>query len=205
MDPILQDVPEEFETARLTVRAPRAGDGAEAHAAIVESAERLRVWIPWAKASMTVEEEEVRARERRIQFLKREELHFYMFLKGQDRLVGMCALHSMDWAVPRFEIGYWVRTCFEGQGYVQETVEGLTQLAFALGARRVEITTDPRNERSWRVAERAGFSLEGVLHNYERDVDGVLGDLRVYVKLRSDEEAGDQKLSAVSSQLSARA
>lgn len=188
MEPILRDIPEEFETRRLTVRCPRAGDGAEAHAAIVESAERLRVWIPWAKPWMTVDEEEIRTRQRRIEFLERKELHFYMFLKGQDRLVGMSALHSIEWDVPRFEIGYWVRTCFEGQGYVQETVEGLTQLAFALGARRVEITTDPRNERSWRVAERAGYSLEAVLHNYERDVDGILTDLRVYIKVRSDEQ-----------------
>ncbi len=189
MDPILIDVPEEFETARLIVRAPRAGDGAEAHAAIVDSAERLRLWIPSAKPTMTVQEEEARARQRRSDFLTRNELHFYMFLKGQNTLVGMSALHSIDWDVPRFEIGYWVRTGYEGQGYVTETVDGLTKYAFKLGARRVEITVDSRNERSWRVAERAGFCLEGVLHNYERDVDGVLGDLRVYVKLRSDEQA----------------
>ncbi len=189
MDPLLLNIPEEFETARLLLRAPRAGDGREAHAAIVESAERLHVWIPWAKSSLPVEEAEVRARQRRIDFLNRTELHFYMFLKGQDTLVGMSALHSIDWEVPRFEIGYWVRTRFEGQGYVTETVEGLTQYAFALGARRVEITVDTRNERSWRVAERAGYCLEGILHNYERAGDGRLGDLRVYAKLRSEEEA----------------
>ena len=189
MDPLLLNVPEEFETARLTVRAPRAGDGKEAHAAIVESAERLRVWIPWAKPSMPVEEEEARSRQRRIEFLQRTELHFYMFLKGQNTLVGMSALHSIDWDVPRFEIGYWVRTRFEGQGFVRETVEGLTQYAFALGARRVEICVDARNERSWRVAEGAGYCLEAVLHNYERAGDGVLGDIRVYARLRSDEEA----------------
>ncbi len=189
MDPLLLNIPEEFETARLLVRAPRAGDGREAHAAIVESAERLQVWIPWAKPSLPVEEAELRARQRRIDFLNRTELHFYMFLKGQDTLVGMSALHSIDWEVPRFEIGYWVRTRFEGQGYVTETVEGLTQYAFALGARRIEITVDTRNERSWRVAERAGYCLEGVLHNYERAGDGTLGDLRVYAKLRSEEEA----------------
>src|SRR5512140_3129242 len=93
VEPILREIPEEFETRRLTVRCPRAGDGAEAHAAIVESAERLRVWIPWAKPGMTVDEEEIRTRQRRIEFLERKELHFYMFLKGQDRLVGMSALH----------------------------------------------------------------------------------------------------------------
>ncbi len=189
MQPIVREVPEEFETTRLTARAPREGDGQEAHAAIVESAERLQMWIPWATASLTAEEVEARARQERNNFLKREELHFYMFLKGQDTLVGMSVLHSIDWDVPKFEIGYWIRTRFEGQGYATETVEGLTQYAFALGARRVEISVDTRNERSWRVAERAGYCLEGVLHNYERAGDGTLGDLRIYAKLRSDEEA----------------
>lgn len=193
MDAMLRDVPEEFETARLTVRVPRAGDGEEAHAAIVESAERLRVWIPWAKPSNTVEEEEVLIRQRRVDFLKREELHFYMFLKGQDRLVGMTALHSIDWEVPRFEIGYWIRTCYEGQGYVKEVVEGLTQFAFDLGARRIEIRADSRNERSWRVAERAGYCLDGILHNYRRDVDGVLSDERIYSRVRMDPQSLPQQ------------
>ena len=150
MKPILRDIPEEFETVRLLLRAPRPGDGAEAHAAIVESAERLRVWIPWAKPEITVEEEEINARERRI------------------------------------EIGYWIRTGYEGQGYVKETVEGLTQFAINLGARRIEIHTDSRNERSWRVAERAGFVLEGILQMTYRDVDGKLGDTRIYAKIRTE-------------------
>ncbi len=186
MEAILRDIPEEFETERLTVRAPRAGDGEQAHTAIVESAERLRVQIPWAKPSITVEEEEVLARQRRIEFLERKQLNFYMFLKGRNIMVGMSALHSIDWEVPRFEIGYWIRTGYEGQGYVKETAEGLTKFAFDLGARRIEIRTDSRNERSWRVAERAGYCLDGVLRNYDRDVDGILVDLRIYSKVRMD-------------------
>ncbi len=179
-------IPEAFETERLTVRSPRAGDGAEAHAAIVDSAERLRVWIPWAKPSNTVGEEEEIARKYRYKFISREELWFYIFLKDSPTMIGMCALHSIDWDVPKFEIGYWIRTGYEGQGYVKEVVEGLTQFAFELGARRIEIRTDARNERSWRVAERAGYFLEGILRNNVRDVDGNLDDTRVYSKVRMD-------------------
>src|SRR5512135_2175463 len=102
MQSTVPDVPESFETPRLLVRLPREGDGEEAHAAIVESAERLRVWIPWAKPSNTVEQEETNIRQIRTDFLKREELHFFMFLKDRNTLVGMCALHDIDWEVPRF-------------------------------------------------------------------------------------------------------
>lgn len=186
MDPILRDVPEEFNTKRLLLRIPRPGDGAEAHTAIVESAERLRVWITWAKPSITAEEEEVLVRKRITDFLRREFLWFYIYHKKSRTFLGMSALHTIDWGVPKFEIGYWLRTGYEGKGYAGETVAGLTQLAFDLGARRVEIRTDTRNERSWRVAERAGFSLEGTLRYYFRDVDGILSDERIYSRVRQD-------------------
>lgn len=47
---------------------------------------------------------------------------------------------------------------------------------------------DDRNERSWRVAERCGFQLEGTLRNSARTVDGQLRDTRVYAKVRGDDE-----------------
>ncbi len=187
MNEILLDIPEEFETERLTLRTPRPGDGAEAHAAIVESAEQLRIWIPWAKPLIPVEEEETLARQRRAKFMSRERLFFYMYLKGTSTMVGMSALHHVEWKVPKFEIGYWVRTSFAKQGYATETAHGLTRLAFdCLGARRVEIRTDQLNERSWRVAERAGFTFEGVSHNDMRNGEGKLYDARVYAKTRMD-------------------
>jgi RimJ/RimL family protein N-acetyltransferase len=37
---------------------------------------------------------------------------------------------------------------------------------------------DTRNERSWRVAERLGFVLEGVLRSDTRDPSGQLRDTR---------------------------
>lgn len=183
MKPILREIPEGFETERLIIRPPHPGDGVAAHAAIVESAERLRVWIPWAKPEITVEEEEVLAREYYLKYLSREKLHFYMFLKESSIFLGMSALHTIDWDIPRFEIGYWIRTGYEGKGYASETVKGLTQFAFNLGALRIEIRTDSRNERSWRVAERAGFILDGILKNNTRDVDGILGETRIYSKI----------------------
>lgn len=187
MAPILRDLPEEFETERLILRAPLPGDGAEAHAAIVESAEHLRLWIPWAKPLITVEEEEVLARQRRVKFLTREGLWFYLFRKETDTLIGMTALHHIDWNVPKFEIGYWVRKCCEGQGYIREALEGLLHLAFeGLGARRIEIHIAPQNERSWRVAERAGFALEGIYRNAYRNGAGELCDERVYAKNKMD-------------------
>ncbi len=188
MDPLLRDFPEEFETERLLIRAPRCGDGVQVRAAIVDSIEHLRPWLEWAQTIPTAEEAESNVRAARVRFLAREDLRLLLFLKGTETLVGSSGLHSIRWSVPKFEIGYWVRKKFEGQGFISEAVVGITQFAFdVLGARRVEIYVDNRNERSWRIPERLGFTLEGIMKNAARNTAGGLRDTRVYAKVRNDD------------------
>ncbi len=189
MKPILRDFPEEFETERLTIRAPRFGDSAEIHAAILESFDSLSPWMEWVHPIPTLEEEEALIREGRVRFLERKNLWLLLFLKGTNTFVGSSGLEIINWDVPRFEIGYWVRKKFEGQGYISEAVVGITNFAFdVLGARRVEIHVDDRNSRSWRIPERLGFTLEGTMHNIARDTAGKLCHLRIYTKTRADDD-----------------
>jgi RimJ/RimL family protein N-acetyltransferase len=102
-------------------------------------------------------------------------------LKGTGTLVGSSGLHRIDWEVSKFEIGYWCRTRFSGQGYATETVRGIAAFAFdALGVKRVEIRCDPLNRPSARVAERAGFHLEGELRNDALGTDGTLRNTLVF-------------------------
>jgi ribosomal-protein-serine acetyltransferase len=62
-----------------------------------------------------------------------------------------------------------------------EAVVAATAFAFEqLSARRVEIRIDDRNERSCRVAERAGLLLEGVMRCDALDPEGKPRDTRVY-------------------------
>ena len=188
-DPILLDFPDSFDTERLTIRSPMPGDGAELQTAVAESIDDLRPWLPWAKEIPTVEEEEIAVRKGRIRFLSREDLWLLLFLKGTHTLVGGSGLHRMDWDVPSFEIGYFARSRFAGQGYITEAVRGIACFAFeTLNARRVEIRCDARNERSLRVAERAGFELEATLRNHVADEDGGLSDTLIYARLEPLEE-----------------
>lgn len=160
------------------------GDGRELHAAVNESIEELRPWMGWVKSHETTEDSEASVRRSRAAFLERSELRLHLFLKGTGTLVGSSGLHRIDWTVPRFEIGYWCRTRFAGQGYVTEAVQGITAFAFgALGAERVEIRCSPENRRSVRVAERTGFTLEGELRNAERTPDGKLRNTLVYAMI----------------------
>jgi RimJ/RimL family protein N-acetyltransferase len=188
MDPVLLDFPDSFDTARLTIRAPRRGDGAQVADAVCESIAALRPWMPWAKELPTHEESEARIRRAIAAWQTREDLPLHIYLKNSDTFVGGSGLHRFDWDVRRFEIGYWVRTRFAGKGYITEAVDGITQFAFQhLKAKRVEIRCDAENARSAAVAKRCGFLLEGTLRNDDLAVDGSLRDTLIFSKISPTE------------------
>jgi RimJ/RimL family protein N-acetyltransferase len=186
--PILRDFPESFETERLIIRAPLPGDGAEMCAAVTESLAELAPWLPWATETPTVDGYEANVREARARFLLREDLRFQLYLRSQpDTLVGSSGLHRMDWDAGRFEIGYWMRTRFAGQGLMTEAVRAITRFAFSeLDANRLEIWCDARNERSAAVARRVGFVHEGTFIDHTRANDGSMATGLCFRMLRSE-------------------
>jgi ribosomal-protein-serine acetyltransferase len=184
MEPILLNVPRELTTPRLLLRIPRFDDGAIINPAIVESAAELAQWVPWASPTPKVDDTEQWVRGAAAKFLTREQFHFLIFLKDSGEYVGTCGIHRHDWKIPMFEIGYWLRTSRVGSGYMVEAVKAVTAFALdALKANRVEVRCDDLNARSCRVAERAGFTLEGVHRNSSRDHRDSLRDTRIYALL----------------------
>lgn len=187
-EPLLIDLPDRLETPRLVIRCPRPGDGAAYFEAVRDSLDDLRPWMPWAHEPASPERSEALARRFQADFLARRDLVLALFERGPDgregRLVGGSGLHRIDWTLRRFEIGYWVRSGHGGQGLVSEAVGVIAAMALErLAARRVEIRCDERNVRSWRVAERCGFTLEGVLRQDALDPFGVPRDTRVYARI----------------------
>jgi RimJ/RimL family protein N-acetyltransferase len=190
MNPILRNFPDHLTTERLLIRAPRPGDGAVLNAAVRESWEALQPWMPWASGPPpALVDSEQTVREAYARFIRREDLWLLLFHEESNALVGSSGLHRINWDVPRFEIGYWVRTSYGGQGYITEAVRAITAFAFGvLDARRVEIRCDARNERSAAVARRAGYPLEAVLHNDDRHhATGELRDTLVFAQTRPDD------------------
>ena len=193
MDPLLIDVPERIETDRLILRCPRPGDGAVVNAAVCESLDALRPFMPWAQSAPSVEESELVCRRAQARFRLREDLVLSMFERAADgsegRYIGGSGLHRIQWDVRRFEIGYWCRSSCAGQGFITEAVRALNRFAFdRLDARRVEVRMDGRNERSRLVAERAGFTFEGVLRGDSLTPQGEVRDTCVYARVLGIEE-----------------
>ncbi len=193
MDLLLIDVPERITTERFILRCPRPGDGASLNAAVCESMDDLRPWMPWAQAAPLLDESEAYCRRHHAKFQLRDDLPYFIFEREPDGtegvLVGASGMHRIDWAVRRFEIGYWRRAGLGGHGIATEAVRALCRMAFdRLDARRVEIRMDDANPRSAKVAERAGFTFEGLLRRDTLTVAGEPRDTRVYSRVRGIEE-----------------
>ncbi|MFS0869515.1 GNAT family N-acetyltransferase [Paenibacillus xylanilyticus] len=188
MNPIMLSFPESFNTTRLTIRAPEWGDGAEVNDAIRESVEQLRPWLPFAENVPSLEESEAHVRKARLQFLERTDMVLHLRDRHTNEFVGSSGLHRIDWSARCFEIGYWIRTSRTGEGLMTEAVQGIEQFAIQyLDANRLEIRCDSCNIRSAKVAERAGFTLEGILRSVRRDRAGTLVDVMVFSKIRGKE------------------
>lgn len=177
---------------RIEVRSYTDADAPAIFEAIAESRLNLRPWMPWADSHQTVEDSLEYIRQCQVGFLLRTDFPMGMFLRGGGYLGGT-GFHITKPNVPSFEIGYWMRTTEEGKGYVSEAVRLLTAHAFdVLGAQRVAIHCDARNERSRRVAEHQGYVFEGKSRNYERDPVGDLTDRLIFAMVPADYQRARQ-------------
>jgi RimJ/RimL family protein N-acetyltransferase len=82
------------------------------------------------------------------------------------------------------EVGYWLRSEARGRGLTGRAVELVSRWAFEeLGCERLQLRADADNVASQRVAEKAGFTREGVLRSVhfnpreQRRVDFVMFSL----------------------------
>lgn len=188
MKPIMKEFPYSFDTERLTIRGPLPGDGLELWTAVTESQAELKPWLVWAVDLPDADWYEGYVRQGQLKFLGREDLLLLLFLKGTNTIIGGSGLHRMDWDVPKFEIGYWVRTSYAGQGYITEAVTGITNFAFdKLDAKRVEIRCDVKNAKSAAIPRRLGFDLEATIRCDTRDhITNELRDTYIFSKIRRD-------------------
>ena len=178
-------VPETLETPRLLLRAPRLEDAPELYAAVCDSLPELSPWMVWATPKYSLAGCEANTRAGVAAFAARESLRYHFFTRDGE-FVGNASFHSIDWTVPKLELGYWLRTSATGRGLMREGISALCKLAeHELGAVRLEIRCDPRNVKSIRVAEACDFGLEGILRNEARDPQGALRDTCVYARVRS--------------------
>jgi RimJ/RimL family protein N-acetyltransferase len=81
-------------------------------------------------------------------------------------ILGGASIYDIETEWRRASTGYWLAPRARGQGIATRAVRLLAGWAFDdLGIERLQLTCGPDNLASQRVAERAGFTREGVLRS----------------------------------------
>lgn len=192
--PILRALPEQLLGERVLLRPYRAGDGKALFEAVDESREHILPWMPWGSQHGSVADSEGMVRKWHSRWILREDLALGVWEQATGRYLGGSGLHRIDWEIPSFEIGYWLRRTAVGNGYMTEAAWMLCRLAFEeLSAQRVHIRCAAGNQRSAAIAKRLGFLPEGALRNDKCDTNGELYDMLLFGMTPQDYAAAVQE------------
>lgn len=88
---------------------------------------------------------------------------FDAVIRYNGRLVGMVALHFIDWKNRATSIGYFLSEDAQGHGIITKSITAILDYLFTtLKLHRVEIQCAVNNYKSIAVPERLGFEKEGI-------------------------------------------
>jgi ribosomal-protein-serine acetyltransferase len=125
--------------------------------------DRLARWEPWAEQPATLASTQAYIRAALEDFLRGRQVSTIIAVEGGRRFIGRCGMRINPYAGSG-DIGYWIDGEFEGRGITSRSANALITSVFTeLGLRKVELRTSVANQRSRAVAERLGFSYEGIL------------------------------------------
>jgi RimJ/RimL family protein N-acetyltransferase len=167
-------------TERLTLRPPAAGDADDKVAAVDDE---VRRWMAWSvdydrdKALRWCTEEAFRDPQR--------EVNFVIEPAETGRFAGVIGINRADWANGVAETGYWIGPSARRRGYVAEALRAVAGHAFGFGIYRLELLAAVGNLASQGVAEKVGFTREGVLRKM-RPVPGGRSDMVLFSLLQED-------------------
>jgi RimJ/RimL family protein N-acetyltransferase len=93
------------------------------------------------------------------------------------------------WDQKIFEIGYFLGEDDQGLGYTTEAINKMIDTLFRqVDTNKLEIHTKATNTKSIGVAERCGFTREGILRERGRMNDGEVVDMLIFGLLRNEFE-----------------
>jgi len=164
----------------LTLRAFEPGDAG----AIAEAAQDPLIPAMTSVPSVPDPAELLAYIERQHQRLRdRWGYSFAVARNSDDECVGQIGLWLRDLVYGRASIGYWITPTARRRGYAKVALEIISRWGLALdGVFRLELYVEPRNEASWRAAERVGYQREGLLRSWQ-PVGGERRDMYMYSRL----------------------
>ena len=174
--------PIELDAGPLVLRPWREDDVNAVWAAVQDP--DIRLWNGGGGSSPTEAADLVR---RRADWSDGTHASWAVIDRAGGLLLASVSLHSIDREQGDAEIGYWTVPSARGRGVAAAAVDAACRWGFAaLPVERVELCHAVENVASGRVAEKAGFTLEGRLRRSYRYGDGVKHDELLWSRLSDD-------------------
>ena len=159
------------------LRPLRADDAPDIFTAIDTQREHLGRWLPFVADTHRIEQTR-----QVVAGMLADTANPVFTLRSGNAFAGLIGFKSADGTTRTIEIGYWLRSEFQGRGIMTSAVQALCRLAFEeMGMERIEIRCAPGNLRSNRIPQRLGFRLDRVEVRGEQLSDGEFVDLNVYL------------------------
>jgi RimJ/RimL family protein N-acetyltransferase len=112
--------------------------------------------------------------------------HWAITHAAGGEILGRMAVRSMDFLDGDAECAYWVLPSARGAGVAPRALDAVARWALdAAGFHRLSLEHSVGNERSCRVATRAGFGLEGTMRGAHLHADG-WHDVHLHARLQGD-------------------
>lgn len=151
----------------LLLRLPEERDANALQALIEKDQAYLIYWNDWPKRLRTVKACQAFIARHRQAFAEEKSIPAAMIYQGA--FVGISTLEIQErYVVKKGELGYWLGEAYQGKGIVTRACRALLAYGFQeVGLNRIflrfkHIDRENENGQSRRVAERLGFTQEGV-------------------------------------------
>lgn len=158
----------------------------------------LRAWMPWLDINRSEANTHAFLRFVTEQYETGRGPQYLIFFDSV--MCGMCGFHPLDNVNRIGGIGYWLSESHSGRGIMTQCVRALLDQGFEeYNLNRIEIACATENYKSRAVAERLGFTLEGILRQNEY-LYGRYVDHAMYSMLAAEYEAQKQQIRAACEQ-----
>jgi RimJ/RimL family protein N-acetyltransferase len=175
--------PRVLRTPRVVLEATGPEHAAALWRGIESSRRELEAWLPWAVDPSLAG---TRAFIERVAGAWRQGSGWNFTILLQQQPVGSLGVDRHEPLFASAHLGYWLRSDCCGRGLMTEAASAAVRFAFGhAGLHRLELRAAPDNPASARVAEKLGFTREGLLREASAGVHG-FHDVWVYGLLASD-------------------
>ncbi len=154
----------------ITLRLVEPRHAEEMYALVDANREHIARWMPWPDHTKSPDDARAYAERVLREFAEHKAIGLSILVDG--KIAG--GTGWTDWKDTTdvlgvrhasADIGYWIAAEHLGKGIVTRCVQTLTRHAFEeYDLHRLTIRAEPENAKSWKVAERAGYTREGTMH-----------------------------------------